>query len=257
MYPVFTSESHEQFRKGLEEIHRLEQFVRIPQGLSVVSINAIHRASTVILCSRLESYFEHVFIEGWEFLESRKAPGASIPRELRVRVALVESRRLIDTDRDDPAKIDSLAGSVLGDIHHLWEFQEPFSTGFAHVEKLAARLSNPDPRNLVWFFKPYGFDNILSSIELMTDGRLRASTLEKNLDNFVEARHRIAHGDERVMPTSQDVSQYLEQCRMLCREVDAVLGLKIEGLGLGFPWRGRPRECKASIPISFCDTLTP
>ncbi len=204
-------------------------------------VNALNRASTVVLCSLAEGYFEEVFLEGWDALENAAIVVDNLPPKLGVELFLVESLKI--TQARHEANLESRVHKFFEDLSHLWESGQTFDTQRSRVEKISKRFGSPKPKNVLELFQPYGIDNVFRTIEEKTNGQLRADTLKMNLSDFVNRRNMIAHGNIGVTPTVADTRRYLDHMKVLCRHVDAVLGMRIEEMTGTFAWSGPRVSC--------------
>lgn len=190
---------------------------------------AIGRAQVVLLSSHFERYLYEVNEEAVEHLIVCKVSVGKVPLELR----LLHSRR----PADDLAQIEWKRRE-----NALREFAESESTLWKDEGELAqldhARLlewmKTPVSKSVARFFRQWGIEDIF---EAVTRSASNSRDLRLRIDELVEKRNNIAHGDLTVEATHLDVSKYLGAVRKFASRADRRLGRCVAALSENHrPW---------------------
>jgi hypothetical protein len=88
-------------------------------------------------------------------------------------------------------------------------------------------MKAPTPRNLVRYYGYWGIDDIFTAITRTPHTR---SNLRLKLEELVQKRNNIAHGDASVDATQADVASYEAAVKTFCTRADAQIARRISRL---------------------------
>jgi len=210
------SASLTQLKNGLNEVQALQRANPSPivgGGFQKPAITrAIGRAEVVLLSGHLERYVYSIYEEIIDSLTSRSTLTRHLPAEIR----LLQSRPPIDelaiTQWD---RREKLLRQHLGSIHDLWDDQKGVNTLTA--ETLLAWMKSPSPKSLVRAFRAWGIQDVFIAITRSATHRAR---IRLKIQELVDKRNNIAHGDLTVEATHLDVRSYQRAVREFCERTD-------------------------------------
>jgi len=173
---------------------------------------AVGRAQVVLLSSHFEKYFYSLNDEAVDILNDAAITAAALPETLR----LVHSSQ----------KIDDLAAANWDKRGHgltafvasegwLWRSD---LIGRLEARSLIAWMNTPSPKNIKRYFKNFGIEDIFSQITKKPTQRKRFFL---GIQDFVDLRNNIAHGDAAAQATYNDVQRYLRVAREFCERADS------------------------------------
>lgn len=169
---------------------------------------AIGRAATVLLSSHFERYFYSINEEACTFVATTCAlRGDRLAEPLR----LVHTKGAMDIIAE--TKWDGRSTQYTDFIREeawLWSVG---ANGHLRPERILAWMKAPKPESLIRFYKYWGIDNIFSSITRTQLTRGRFFLLVQEL---VDKRNNIAHGDLAAEAEKSDVLRYLSTVRAFC-----------------------------------------
>ncbi len=201
---------------GLTEIDALQRANPTPLaggGLTRPSVvRALGRAEVVLLSGHLERYVRALNEEAATVIVGRKVPAGQLSDDLR----LLHSRTPVDHlalaqwDR----RGDSLKRFAT-DEAPIWLDTEAVAN--LDVDRLLAHMKAPNCKAIVRAFRIWGIPDIFAAI---TRSPVSKSRLRLRLDELVDKRNNIAHGDLTVEARYLDVVQYRWAVRKFCASAD-------------------------------------
>lgn len=215
---------------GLLEVGDLEAANPSPTGgppRRARVTRAIGRGAVVILYSHFERYVRAINEEAVNALN----PSPVVSRQLTERLRLQHSRLAIDGIHliAWEKRAAALARFVASEAW-LWDAAQ---TGILKAEPLVDWLVSVEPKLLVRFYAMWGIPDVFSAITrrptTRTDLRLR-------IDELVNKRHRIAHGDPAAEATQRDVALYAAAVERFATRADRVLSRHLVRMGAPVPW---------------------
>ena len=220
------------FTAGLSEIGDLSNVVQpsltANRSLSLRLARVGGRAQVVLLSAHFERYFYSVNEEAVEFVNSENIPAAALSEDLR----LLHSRYPIDemAGMSWERRSGQLAAFMIGDG---WLWSSNVVGSLAH-ERLLAWLRAPKPADLQRYYRYWSIDDIFSRITRTPSARSR---LWLSVQELVDIRNNIAHGDFVLQPTQSDVQRYARSATIFCERADRQLSRALARLTAGrAPW---------------------
>jgi hypothetical protein len=217
---------------GLAEIEALQRANPSPQQGSGLKrpevVRAIGRSEIVLLSSHFERYIRALNDEAVDSI----CNSGAVSDDLTDRLKLQHSRHAIET-------ISSIAWErraiALADYSTreswLWSASTPIVS--LDASRLLTWMKAPTTKNVVRFFQLWGIPDIFKAItrKSVYYGRLRL-----RLDELVEKRNNIAHGDFTVEATYLDIMQYMAAVRKFCISSDKRLARQLSTIVPSRPW---------------------
>ncbi len=212
-----TSNAYQSLLFGIEEVRHLQQANPTPRGglpQRPNVIRAINRASVVLLCSHLERYLRALNEEAIEATNRSPIPNVGIP----IGVKLLHSRTAIDeiAERQWDNRRDVLERFVETDG---WLWGTVQRSDLDH-ERLLQWMKSLSPGRALRMFAMWGVPDVFSQITRQPHTRSR---MWLRLQELVDKRNDIAHGQVSAQATYQDIRGYITEVRLFCERVDRVL----------------------------------
>ncbi len=215
-----TSRSLYELRAGVEEVRSLRKHVPSPSRArphqqALTAHIALQRACTVLLCSHLERYIYSLNEEATDWLNSSSVPAARLPEPL----LLIQSKSSLE----EIAQQDWIHRA--GKLRAFSSRQTQFWQEGATVDSLVAAetiawMKAPKTPDLIRLFGYYGIDDIFQRIT-RKDRTFRE--LKRDIQELVDSRNGIAHGDATVQPGHLEVTRYLGAVQRFCERTDKKL----------------------------------
>lgn len=173
---------------------------------------AIGRAQVVLLSSHFERYIYEINEEAVEFLLHAKIQVGRIPLELRLLHSRQSTDRLVDMswERREEALRDFSASEA-----KLWDDANALEV-FDHA-RLMEWMKAPTSDRVQRYFRQWGIPDIFTSITRTQSNR---GDLWLRINDLVDKRNNIAHGDLTVQATHLDISRYLGTVRKFTSRCD-------------------------------------
>ncbi len=211
--------SYSDFLDRLVEVELLRRLAARKERSEPVStrneINALCRASIVLLSSHVEAYVKEVGETALEALFNKE-----IDRNgLQLNTFYHISKDFIDEIKNTSEQ-SSLAEKIFGFIDSdltYWSKSGPFSVPVPS-ERFNKGFSNPKFAKVKAYFNRFGYSEYRSDFYK----RLRADAkpIENMLDHLVDIRNSIAHGDPSATKTPSDLKEIILIVSRFCRVTD-------------------------------------
>jgi len=225
-----TSDSLIGFGQALGEVADLLRADRTPAGGSPVDpavTKVIGRASVVLLSSHFERYIYAVNEEACDIINDSGVCGDALPESLR----LIHSSTAVDkmgkSQWQNRGK--QLQEFVESDAW-LWHDGLP---GFLEHRRLLVWMKAPTPQNLVRYYRYWGIGDVFATITRRTHTR---KDLRLKLQELVDKRNNIAHGDPITDATQIDVRGYKTAALTFCERADRQLARALTRICGTAPW---------------------
>jgi hypothetical protein len=114
-----------------------------------------------------------------------------------------------------------------------WLWREG-GTGNLDHSRLLTWMKAPKPKNLIRYYRYWGVSDIFSSI---TRNPVKKSQWWLGVQEFVDLRNSIAHGDVAAQATANDIRRYAASARIFCSRADRVLARRLARImAIEPPW---------------------
>ncbi len=208
---------------GLEEVTQLlaanpTRSGNLPSNPALA--RAVNRSGVVLLCSHFERYFYAATEEAITLINATRLAGEKVPLRLR----LQHSRVAID-DEIGPTQWDRRA-SKLEDFTEtdawLWG-KAP--QGQIDANRVLRWMKSPGKKAIVKLYRLWEIDNIFETITKTAHTRVH---LELKLQELVDKRNSIAHGEATTEATLRDLRSYTSVVKTFVKRVDRQLAKRLE-----------------------------
>ena len=220
---------------GLDEVRalRTHYFVprgAIPSGTAAAAARAHGRACVVLLSSHWERYLRALNEEAIEWLNLQRVPLTTFPES----ILLLHSRSVVDElaerawDRRAEALKDFARTESL-----LW--QNSAHTGTLEHKRLLSWMKAPHMKSVDRYFSQFGVLDVASRVTRTPHTR---NDLWLTIQELVDKRNSIAHGDATVEALPSDITRYLTAVSKFARSLDSLMSRTLRKLagGVARPW---------------------
>lgn len=213
----------------LGEVRALQALVpppgaRLPGTRTLaVGIDAVNRASVVLLCSHLEGFVEDLVLEAIDGMMRSALRTKHVPTKLRFRHALADVRELANTL--DPDKFVSSFDALFTKNQALLTSKR-LRAGDLDGERLRAGFATPSVDAIRGIVSVLGVPPKAVMEEAMPFYRTRVHVIN-SIDSMVARRQEVAHGDMNAAVTQADVETYVAAVWMLGARLDALVERKL------------------------------
>jgi hypothetical protein len=188
----------------------------------------LSRASILLLCSHIESFFEDLIVDIIEFHEQNQTSIAMLPLKLKV---IQTVRKPLSDSLSSEKKwkiIESISQSLFTDDTN--NCQLGMFDAALHLKGFAS----PGSRAVENLFDGIGIPTIWSPVEQKTTN----TNLRRSLDAFISRRNSITHGASADKPTNADVKIYICDLCEIVRIFDSIVSeYLINNFNVEDPWR--------------------
>lgn len=208
----------------LQEIELILSMARVtanrpPRRNSWVLVAALCRSGVVLLCSHIEGYIENLGTHAIEQIEQKQLSKSSMPVAFRYYL----SRDLIDEVKQ-PSNAETTASKIdvlLARDAHIWDASPNLAPPLS-ATTFVGNFSTPKHVEISSFFRRFGFLTFHSDLSKRLTTQAQACT--NMVDQVVDQRNKIAHGDPVTTGTPYDLEDMLKFVKLYCRTVDQVVG---------------------------------
>ncbi|WP_009632054.1 MAE_28990/MAE_18760 family HEPN-like nuclease [Synechocystis sp. PCC 7509] len=173
----------------------------------------LSRASILLLCSHIESFFEDLILDILTFHEYNQTSISMLPDRLKV----IQTLRKPITDNLGFDKKWKIIESMI---------QSPFANtnnkcyqGIFNLELHLKGFASPGSKNVDDLFKSIGINDVWNLVE-NKDTTMRS---KNNLDAFINRRNNITHGSAADKPTMGNVRNYVRDVCAIALIFNAVV----------------------------------
>lgn len=214
--------------KEVSDLRRADRSVVSTSAAALRLARALGRAQVVLLSSHFERYLYAVNEEAITYLNAKAVVAASLSADLK----LLHSRQPIDELAETAwdRRSEKLT-QFLSDDGWLWNTG---LTGVLSHSRLLAWMKAPKPESLVRYYKYWGIKDVFTQVTRKPHTR---NLLWLGVQELVDKRNNIAHGDVSAQATQIDIDRYASSVRTFCERADRLLARILARLTPGHaPW---------------------
>lgn len=215
--------AYSRFVRRLEEVELLSKFaksltIKTPLNKNTTLVNAACRSGVVLLSSHIEGYVEDL----GETVIARVAQKQLAKKELAFAFRYHLSRDLISEIRQisDPESSGKKIVDLFNRDQFIWN-QDPNFPNNLSGQVFLSDFANPNHDRICKFFRRFGY------VQFATDLKIRLGrdflVCSNMVDQVVDQRNKIAHGDLFAVATPIDVQNMLFFVKQYCNSVDNVV----------------------------------
>lgn len=187
----------------------------------------LSRASILLLCSHIESFFEDSIVDILTFHEYNQTSMIMLPDRLKV----IQTLRKPITDNLGADKrwkiIETISQSVFADMNNKCH------QGVFEVNLHLKGFASPGSDNVDDLFKGIGINDVWKLVE----NKVNSNRLKINLNAFVNRRNNITHGSAADKPTMENVRNYVRDvCSIVVMFNEIVTEYLIHNFNVREPW---------------------
>ena len=186
---------------------------------NLMRTNALCRGGIVLLYSHLEGYIKGLAQIAISHIAQKEIPKSALSPGLRYYL----SRDLIDELRaaSDPLVIASKVDAFLARDAHIWDPSPNFSHPLL-PELFTGNFSTPRHAEIRRVFRRFGYDVFERDLAGLLGPRF--GSCKNMVDDVVEQRNKIAHGDPVTAGTPSGLRDMHDYVKLYCRSTDQVAG---------------------------------
>ena len=215
----------------LEEVKRLTSLAEVSgrgkaTSANMATVDALCRGGIVLMSSHLEGYVKGLAERGIEMIAKNNVPKATLESEFRYHL----SRDLIEEIQQSihPDSISSRIEAFLERDMLIWNSDAAFVSPLPH-DAFISGIAAPNHDNIKKLFRRFGYSSFEGDLGKNLKGDLPAC---RNMVNqIVDRRNKIAHGDPIIGATPQDLRDMQKWLLKYCRTTDKVVCDWFKGIG--------------------------
>lgn len=214
--------------KEISDLRRADRSSRAATPSTLRLARALARAQVVLLSAHFERYFYAVNEEAISYVNSHGVQGGQLPQTMR----LLHTKQPVDelSEVAWERRAEKLEAFITSDA---WLWNAGLSGNLNH-SRLLAWMKAPKPENLVRYYRYWGIEDIFTEV---TRKQVTRSRLRLGIQELVDKRNNIAHGDVLAQATQSDVERYVDSVRSFCKRADRRLGKMLGQVsGTPSPW---------------------
>lgn len=214
------SSAYSDFIVRLKEVDKVASTARRyermkPIGSQSSTVSALCRGGIVLLSSHIEGYITDINELILERILSKNIRISRLPDAF----LYYHSRDILDeiADTTDPEAISKKVKNLFTRDSHIWDDGDFFTSQLDH-KRFMKGFRTPKPKNIYTLLRRYGHQTVKSDIQQSLRGQFILH--EANLENTVDSRNKIAHGDQSITKTPDDLRRLNGSVKTFCREID-------------------------------------
>lgn len=186
---------------------------------NIALVNALCRSGVVLLSSHIEGYIEELGELVLDQVALRQLP----KNRLGISFRYYLSQDIISQLKQvtDPEQVAGKLDLLWQRDEHVWDSHPNFRGSLLnHV--FLADFANPTHKRIKKFFGRFGYDQYQNDLARRLTADFNACS--NMINQVVDQRNRIAHGDLVITGTPTDLANMLKFVKQYCREADCVVG---------------------------------
>lgn len=225
------TEAYSEFVSRLPEVETLCKLAKQHQRAAgplkrTEVVKPLCRAGVVLLSSHIEGYIEDLS----EVILRKVWENDTLKNTLALKFRYYFSKDLIDEicNTTDPDTISEKVQLLFSRDHDLWGSDEIFNEEL-ESDRFVSGFSTPRFDEIRKFIRRFGYEDYKRDMGRHLQARFQPCI--KMVDNVVDQRNKIAHGDTVTTATPSDLVNMLELVRLFCRSTDVVVGNWFKTIG--------------------------
>ena len=220
------------FVNNLQEVHELYKLAKnqvsdvslVNRSGSVSSV--LCRSSIVLLSSHIEGYIEDLAVLILSKMVEKRIRKTELPKQFLYYL----SKDLLDdiSDTRDPERIAEKLKELFSRDYYIWDDSDFFNNDL-RTDLFVHGFSNPGYMKIKRFFARFGYKKYSSDLGKFLKANYLSCT--NMVNNVVDQRNKIAHGDVTTTSTPKDLADMLDLIHLFCRSTDIVIGDWFKKLG--------------------------
>lgn len=206
------------FNAGVAEVDELARCAPTPD-MSLTEYNAVFRAAVVLLVSHFESYLKGLAEEYIDWLSDGQRESRMIPVRLRELYTIPRLEEIAKSQ--DPTQRASLLRK-LDELTCLWKDPAKPPRGLLRPKTLirVVTSASPDVIDSLFEYLGDGRGACDGEIDFEIDGEVSSLRIRRALDDVIDCRNAIAHGDATRIVTELDLARYRAFLSSLAQRLD-------------------------------------
>jgi hypothetical protein len=189
---------------------------------------AVSRAQIVLLSSHFERYLYTVNEEAVVILNGNGVNASNLSETLKLLHSRMPIDDMAETGWENRTK--KLSDFVAGDSW-LWSTN---ASGILSHDRLLVWMTAPKPANLLRYYRYWGIQDIFQLITRTPTAQMK---LWLGVQELVDLRNLVAHGDISAKATQSDIRRYIDSVRTFCMLADRRLARVLANVSTGGqPW---------------------
>lgn len=193
---------------------------------SRLPVDSLCRSGVVLLCSHIEGYVENVGSLAVARIGTKNMPKGKMPPAFRYHL----SRDLIVRVKqsDNPGTIAAKLDELMARDANVWDKTPHLSDPLAS-EIFVGNFSTPKHERISDFFGRFGYSNFHHDLSRRLTQQ--GPACKNMVDQVVDQRNKIAHGDRVTTGSPNDLENMLKLVKVYCRALDNVVGDWFRSIG--------------------------
>ena len=233
---VGLSPAFRRFEMRLDEVKHLRLLSTKYYQLSTVvgversaHISVLMRSATVLLSSHIQGFVEDLSDIIVERLVQDSVPSSKIPDSLRYHATRSKLREL--QSKQDSADLVASVRNYASSYSDIITLSGTASLSFLGSEYKDG-FGNPTVKAIKSYLKRFGFVDYESEMRRRLKGDW--NIVENAINQIVDRRNKIAHGDSLATLTPSEMREYIDLARKFCATTDGVTTKHFRSMGCTF-----------------------
>ena len=207
------------FTRNLIEINTLHSLAHSYQTHNPIlfqdKIDSLSRGLIVLLSSHLEAYIKGLGEVALDSMYFKSAPRDRLSLQFYYYI----SKDILDDIRNtsDPAKISQKVFSLIERDLPYWSCEGAFPKQVL-TDGFNKGFSNPTFKRIEKYFNRFGYRHYKRDLDVLLAGACQLTI--NAVDNLVDTRNKIAHGDPVITKTPSEIAEMIKTIRLFCRMTD-------------------------------------